>query len=487
MQETVINGFDTARSLCFKYFDEIRKIPRPSFHEEKIADYLVEFARDRGLWVHRDAVHNVIIKRPGSPGRENDPPLIVQSHTDMVCQKEPDSTHDFMKDPIDIYVDEKGMLRARGTTLGADCGSGVSMMLGLLDEPDLSCPPLECVFTVQEEDGMGGAKALDFSLLSGKRMIGTDGNHEGTTMFSASGVICDQLCRTLGPDSGAGAQPAYRLDVSGLTSGHGGINIGMQQANAIKVCGRLLHHLNKRLGIRLVSLEGGRLMHTIPRDCTAVFTVSQAVSPAQVADAVKELAEQVKAEYLRTDPALEVTCAPAGTAAPTQQADSDAVIGLVYLLPVGARSRTPEILERVEGSLNLSIAGTDQGKVALDVVCRANYPANIQELDSQLRAFADTFGMTCEETASYAGHWVPEDSPMTQVWEKVYRKHTGQELRRVFGHCGLDAGTIYDGMNTLDLIVVVPDIQEVHTTQENVDLESMYRTYEYIKEIVATC
>ena len=242
----------------FHYFYEISRIPRGSFHEERIADYIEQFARDRGLWCVRDSLHNLIVKKLGSPGREQEKPLMLQAHTDMVCAKEPWSEHDFTRDPIDIR-EEDGWMRANGTTLGADDGAGVANILALLDEPDLSHPPLECVFTVQEEDGMGGAKGLDMSGLESRRMIGLDGIQEGTTIYSASAV---RGCKFWGefPRDGAPAGAMYRLRVSGLTSGHGALMIGAERANAIKVSARLLRQLARTCGIRLAGLQGGGLI-----------------------------------------------------------------------------------------------------------------------------------------------------------------------------------------------------------------------------------
>ena len=196
------------------YFREISAIPRKSFHEEKIADYLEAFARTHGLWHTRDQLHNVVFKKPGSAGREQEAPLMLQAHTDMVCAKEPWSRHDFLRDPIEIR-EKDGWMMANGTTLGADDGAGVANILGLLDEPALSHPPLECVFTVQEEDGMGGAKGLDMSALRSRRMIGLDGIQEGTTIYSASAVrgckFQAKFCQDAAP-----AENTYRLTVSGI-------------------------------------------------------------------------------------------------------------------------------------------------------------------------------------------------------------------------------------------------------------------------------
>lgn len=481
-----MKGFEDERSLCFKYFSEISKIPRKSFHEEQISNYLLKFAEDRGLWVYRDALYNVIMKVPGTAGREDEPPLLIQSHTDMVCQKDIGSTHDFLKDPIEFYADDHGMLRANGTTLGADDGTGVAMMLGLMDEPDLSHPPLEMVFTSQEEFGVGGAQGLDFSLLSSKRMIGLDGSIEGSTMVSATDVLCERIDLPLHQEA-AGA-PGYTLRIVGMTSGHGGLFIGAQRASANKVCARILHHLNETFGIRLNYLNGGNLMHAISRDAEARFVVDGNATADQVFELVDRIAKDVKHEYSRTDPNITITCVSSEISSAATKIESDAVISLMYLLPTGAVNRTPDVITQVEGSYNLSIIEMNgDNEVYLHVVSRANYPANARELSQVIHEFAKVFDAPISLTSSYPGHYVAKDSPLVTLWSQVYKEDTGKDLIILYEHCGLDAGSIFNGLHMNDLIMVVPNIYENHTSTEHLDIESYYRAYEYLKRIVERC
>lgn len=464
-----------------RYFYEISQIPRPSFHEERVVDYLEQFAGEHGLWYIRDAMHNLIMKKPGSKGREQEAPLILQAHTDMVCAKEAWSTHDFSKDPIDIR-EEDGWLTANGTTLGADDGAGVANILGLLAEPDLSHPPLECLFTVQEEDGMGGAKGIDLSCLSGKRMIGLDGIQEGTTIYSASSVWACKLKADFTPE--ISGNPCYRLQVSGLTSGHGALMIGAERANAIKAAARLLRLVP---GLQLSSMAGGCLVHVIPGSCSAEFTAPAALE--ELNTLLLPAIDQLRKEYAETDPGLSVMLESAASCENNvlPVSETSRILKLLYLLPVGAHKRTGSKPEQVEGSFNLSILNLSPEHMEAHYVCRSNYPVSIQELRSTAEEYAALFRMDVEPTMEYAGHYVPTDSPLIQLWSRVYEEDTGKPLGLTFIHSALDAGTIFEKQGLTDLIVIMPTTLDVHTPRERVNLDSFCRTYQYLKEILARC
>lgn len=467
------------KSKNFYYFYEISKIPRPSFHEERVADYVERFAKDHGYWYTRDALHNIIIKKPGSAGREQEPPLILQAHMDMVCTKAPGSTHDFMKDPIDIRLVD-GWLMGNETTLGADDGAGVANILGLLDEPDLSHPPLECIFTVQEEDGMGGAKGIDLSCLQGKRMIGLDGEEEGTTLYTASAVWACMYRMKIKREPSCGTM--FSLKIGGLSSGHGAGMIGSQRANAVKLASRILRRLEH---IRIASAQGGGLIHVIPRDCTVVFESAQTLEEIQTV--LEPVMDQIRAEFAVTDPAMTMELAEVIEAHETVLSadDTKRILRFLYLLPIGARNRNPEEIEQTIGSFNLSILRVEEEHVECSLVCRANYPIDVDELRQTAYEYADLFDASCETLMEYAGHYVPKDSPMIQLWDKVYREKMGKPIKVKYIHAGLDAGTIFQKLKLDDLIIIMPTTQNVHTIHERMNADSFYRTYEYLKEILA--
>jgi len=481
---TLKEALEQSRSM--RFFAEISRIPRGSFTEEKIVDYIEAFAKERGLWYQRDAIHNILIRKEASPGREAEPPLVLQAHTDMVWNKEPGNNHDFTKDPIE-FVEKDGWLSANGTTLGADDGAGVSNILAILDEPDLSHPTLECIFTVQEENGMGGARSIDLSCFSGKRMIGLDGILEGSTIYSATDVWTGVLRHTYDPEPADGT--AYRLSVSNLTSGHGALMIGSGRANAIKLAARVLAALRD---VRLVSYEGGGLVHVIPGACEVTF-VSELTAD-ELNAAAEPVIREVKNEYAETDPDACITLAkadPASCAGSAPKAlspgDSRKLLTMLELIPVGAQRRTPSKLEQVEGSYNLSIIHLNEGAFECTYVARTNWPASIGHMRDDALLFAELFDMTAETKMAYPGHHVPTDSPLTKVWNDVYREDTGKEIVLSFLHSGLDSGYIFQKMKLEDLIVLMPTTLDVHTPKERVNIDSYVRTYEYLKKIVERC
>lgn len=470
-------------SLNLHYFYEISKIPRPSFHEERIADYVEQFAKDRNLWYTRDFLHNIIIKKPGSPGREAEPPLILQAHMDMVCAKSPESRHDFLKDPIHV-LETEGWLHGDGTTLGADDGAGVANILTLLDEKDLSHPPLECILTVQEEDGMGGAKGIDLSPIQGKRMIGLDGNYEGTTIYTAAAVNACQ-CRLQAattPTDGI----CCELTVSGLTSGHGAMMIGAQRANAIKVVARLLDKLMEQVPhMRLCSLYGGGLIHVIPRECTA--GVISALPASKLQELLQPEIQQIIQEHAATDPEMKISLSAIDHSQrmAVTSADTKRFLTFLHLLPVGATNRNPENLEQVTASINLSIVKLMENQLRCDIVCRGNHPVDVMDNRRRVAELGELFGAECETTMEYAGHFVPTDSPLIQLWSRVYQRSSGKPLGLIYIHAGLDAGTIFQRLGLKDLVVIMPNTLDVHTINERMELASFQRTYNYLKEILA--
>lgn len=491
MENKIATGLVHENLPQFKYFYEISQIPRPSFHEEKIVNYIEDFAKERSLWYDRDSLGNIIIKKAATKGRESEPPIVLQAHTDMVCEKTADSDHDFMNDPIEIFI-EDGWMKANGTTLGADDGAGVANILAILDEDEsnISHPPLECVFTVQEEDGMGGAKALDFSLLTSKRMIGLDGVDEGSTIFSGAAVYTGELVKKLEYEESDVDSIPIKLSVTGLSSGHGALNIGKEQANSIKLIARMLERLNHEFGIQLIDINGGTVAIVIPYECDATFLLKSGTDIEKVKTCIEEMLSDFREEYAQTDADLTITYTIAEkkkTCISKEQ--SDRIIDLLNILPVGAYRRDPNHLDRVTGSWNVAIIKTTDEEIRITDMCRANWPVDIATLKSIVDTYAALFEMDYEEVTSYLGFSVPLDSPLTNIWEAVYQEKTGNPFVKSFCHGGLDAGMMFNGLggkkDEVDLIVVMPQVIGFHTPQEKMDVNSFILTYDCLKEILA--
>ncbi|MEL7654448.1 MAG: peptidase dimerization domain-containing protein, partial [Bacillota bacterium] len=330
---------DHAGKPNYRFFEEISAIPRNSFQEEKISDYLVKFAEDRGLWRYRDDIWNVIIKKPASKGYEDHPPVMLQGHTDMVCEKISGSSHNFDTDPLELYV-EDGWLKAKGTTLGADCGDGVANMLAVLDDTTLKHPPIEAFFSVQEESGIGGPRLVDYSQFTAKRIIATDIIWEGTTYESVSGAIGGDFIKKINRKEIK--QPVFALSVSNCTGGHSALNACKCPANAIKAVGRILFRIKKAAAINLIDLEGGSIRNNIASDCRAVFAYKEE-NEQEIWNLVKEAALELEKEYSFTDPEMQICleAIPDDMEALTVQMaaldaeSSNSMIDLIHVLPSG--------------------------------------------------------------------------------------------------------------------------------------------------------
>ena len=481
MSEKWYQGYEQYAN--FRYFDEILQIPRGSFHEEKISDYIEEKVREAGLSYHRNDLGDFVIRIPASKGREQEAPLAIQAHTDMVCMKTAESSHDFTKDPIRVYT-EDGWLKTFGTTLGADDGAGVAMILGLIEErKTLSNPPLELILTVQEEDGMGGAKGLDFSLISAKRMIGLDGLRLGSTSFSASAVDQDKLTHPITREPAEGQ--AWRISVSGLRSGHGGNNIGDGLGNAIKIAGRILYALDTRCGIRFASIDGGTMVHTIPPVCTALFKSS--ASGEELREAFDAVSAKILRQQAEADPDMKLVLEKCEDCLCASESESREILDLLFAIPVGAVKRWYGHQERIILSYNLSTSHTDDATVSFDYVCRANLPEDCGELYESAKLFAEKFGFGFARVSAYDGHTVDENSPLTLNYEAVYsRKYPGR-FERLFMHAGLDAGTIITAKQMDDFIIMMPDVKDVHMPTERMHLQTFVECYEMLKEVIAGC
>jgi dipeptidase D len=330
---------DHERKPNFKFFEEISAIPRNSFQEQKISDYLVKFAEDRNLWCYRDGIWNVIIKKPASKGYEDHSPVILQGHTDMVCEKVPGSAHDFDTDPLELYV-EDGWLKAKGTTLGADCGDGVASMLAVLDDTTLEHPPIEAFFSVQEESGIGGPRLVDYSKFTAKRIIATDIIWEGTTYESVSGAIGGDFIKKINRKNTE--QPVFELTVSNCTGGHSALNAAKCPANAIKAVARILFRIKKAVAINLIDLEGGTIRNNIASDCRAVFAYKEE-NKQEIKNLIQEVTLELEREYSFTDPEMKISLAELSDHSEAlDEESSDCVIDLIHVLPSGAYIRNPK-------------------------------------------------------------------------------------------------------------------------------------------------
>lgn len=458
-----------------KFFEEISRIPRMSFREQAVSDYIAAFAKERELWFHQDPLGNVIVKKSGIGGCSQIP-VMLQAHLDMVCEKEPESDFDFKTDPIKLIA-EDGWVSAQGTTLGADDGAGVALILAVLDQNDRKHPPLECIFTVQEEDGMGGALNLDYSKLTARRLIALDGLEEGTSILSTTGVYSGYIIKEIQAEPNSA--PAYLLRISGLRGGHAALNIGKGQGNAIKIAAEILSEVNSISNVRLASINGGTILNGIPQTCEAVFTPSENVTgPGWV---VQRAADKILAELGEKDPDLSVDLKPQNESVLSMaEGPSREVIRLICSLPAGVRTWHTDIPGFPAASRNLGTVSTEKNKILIGYSCRGTDMSEVLHMAEETGRTAKDHHASYQKKFQYPGYSIEDNSPLIRIWSDVYRESTGKELILRQIHSGTDAGTIAERMGGMDIIVLMPNTLDVHTPAERMELASFNRTCAYL-------
>lgn len=475
-----ITGYQPER--LFHFFEDISAIPRGSSNEKAVSDYLVAFAKERGLWYHQDALHNVIIKKPASAGAENKPAVMLQGHLDMVCEKLAGVDHDFEKDGIDLIVKD-GVLTANGTTLGGDNGAAVALMLAVLDDDTLAHPALECVFTTQEETGLTGAAGLDKSLISARTMINLDSEEEGIATVSCAGGMRFTMTRPITRHTASGK--LLTIDVSGLLGGHSGTDINKERQNGIILLARLINRVLRETGAQLASFAGGSKDNAIPREVCAVLVCSDAdIEKAQsIAEA---MAADFAAELVPFEPDFKCTISVKdGAAEVLSEADAKAFISAICLAPNGVRRRNLKQDGFVVTSLNLGVARMDDTTASLVFAPRSSV-ASLQNYTTDcLYLLAETFGFDCDIAGAYPGWSFAEESPIRDTFIASYRELFDADLKIEAIHAGLECGLFSDALPGLDAIAVGPTIRGCHTPDEYLPLDSFERFYSLLTDVLS--
>ncbi len=473
--------FDLTKPYCY-YFNELTKIPHGSYNEHEISDYVVSFAKEQGLKCVQDDMWNVVIYKDATSGYEEYDPIMLQGHLDMVCEAVSGLDFDFEKQPLETYVDEQGRLRAKGTTLGADDGMGVAEMLAILSDDSLKHPPLECVFTVQEEVGMFGALALDKSLIHSHRMISLDGGGEVLTAISSAGgvnVINTIPCTFIPND-----KPTYSLKVTGLTGGHSGGEIHKEKGNANKLVSRILKEMMKDLDVCLVSINGGTKDNAITRESLALF--SSSTSNTVIEKKVNELTKKIYVEFEDSDSGFKTVLESVETS-PTCMSDESTknVIDYMYLVPNGFQHRSVVIEGLTLTSLNLGIVKTEEGKVICNSSVRSALEEAIDDYIDHLRCLASYTGGSVKTFARYPGWKYDENSKLRKTYREVLSElEDGTVLQERAGHGGLECAVFTQIDGGMDIITCGPISEGCHTPDEYLDLASFDRTYLLLTKII---
>lgn len=467
----------------FYYFEEISKIPRGSYHTKAISDYCVRFAEQRGLFVVQDEWNNVIIKKKASTGFENRRPVIIQGHLDMVCEKTSDSAHNFLTEPLSLYV-EDGFVKAENTTLGADDGIAVAYALALLDSDSIAHPPLEVVFTTDEEVGMLGAEKIDLSLLEGNILLNLDSEEEGILLAGCAGGFDFTMDMPLTRESCEGT--CMKLRIGGLLGGHSGAQIHLQPGNANKLAGRLLAYLDRNTNICLCAVDGGTKDNVIPSQCDICLV---ARDKEKVEALCAEMLSVWKKEFAADEPTLflETTQSGDGCYSAMSRESMDKVIFFLLNCPSGVYEYSRSLKGLVETSDNLGVVKTDECRFHSMILTRSGILSKLNEFKARLETLARQLGADFQINGEYPAWTYREESVIRPIAEAAYQKLTGSKPVVTTIHAGLECGLFCSKKPELDCISFGPQMYDIHSVNERLDIESTQRTWELLKEILRQC
>ena len=468
----------------FQYFEEICGIPHGSSNTKAISDYCVSFAKEHGLKYIQDDLNNVIIFKEGTPGYEQSAPVMIQGHIDMVCEKTAECSIDFAKDGLELQLQD-GTISAKGTTLGGDDGIAVAYALAILDSDHIPHPPLEVVFTVDEEIGMLGAAALDCSPLKSRILLNLDSEDEGYLLVSCAGGI-----------SATGHLPVTRdvydgtkicLKISGLLGGHSGIAIDKGRANACQLLGRTLYELSKTFSFRLISVNGGLKDNAIPREATVELILDASTNLEDFASTIENIEKVYLDEYQQTDPSIKIIVSDEKISGSFEGMTVDStgkVITALVNLPNGVQRMSYNIDGLVQTSLNLGKLISSDGEVSFSFAVRSSVETEKLELVDRICCLMEALGGSVSCLGSYPAWEYRQDSPLRDLMVRIFEKQYGKKPVIQAIHAGVECGFFSGKMPGLDCVSFGPDMNDIHTPKESMDVESVRRTWDYTLEIL---
>ena len=466
----------------FSFFEDICSIPHPSYKEEKISNYLVEFAKARGLEHYQDELHNVIIIKEASEGYEDVEPIILQGHMDMVCEKAPDCDKDMDEEGLDLLIDGD-FISAKGTTLGGDDGIAVAYALAILDDDSLSHPRLEFVCTVCEEVGMEGATGIDVSMLKGKKLLNMDSEEEGVMLASCAGG-CSTVCE-LPAEWEKSAGNLVSIHVAGLKGGHSGVEIDKGRANSNILLGRILLELKDEYHYQIAALSGGNKQNAIPRESAAELMVQEDAT--QLVHKIEEIAEKITHEFSTSDPDIQISVAVEENCEKevlTEAAARKTVL-LINLLPNGILRMSDDIKGLVETSLNLGVLTLEKDKLTLQYAVRSAVGTAKEYLLKRIAALVEEFGGRVTNTGNYPAWEYRRDSVLRDDMVRIFEEMYGKEPTVEAIHAGLECGILAGKIDGLDAVSIGPDMIAIHTTEEKLSISSTKRVWDYILKVIA--
>ena len=479
-----MNKSNLSPSCVFDQFKQINQIPRPSKHEEKMVEYLKEFAKKHGLDVKVDAVNNVNIRKPATPGYENRKVVILQSHTDMVCDKLVDVEFDFNKDAIQSYVDGE-WLKAKGTTLGADDGIGVAMQLAVLESNDIEHGPLECVFTSDEETQMTGASGMERGFMTGDWLINLDSEDEGEIFVSCAGGRSTHAVFHFEKEEAPKGHFFLQISVKGLTGGHSGDDINKKRANAIKLLTRFVYLEQEKYDVRLASFNSGKLHNAIPRDGRVVIAVPNDVKENVRAD-WNVFAHEVADEFYVTDTAMEFAMESVNAEKVMPADVGRRIIMALQGITNGvfAICQDPALGGMVETSSNIAVVKTTDNTVDLLASQRSNVMSNLTNQCNAVSAVLQLAGAEVEQTDGSPAWQMNPNSELTKLAIESYKRLFNKEpiVRGI--HAGLECGQFATSYPGMDMVSFGPTLRDVHTPDERLLIPTVQMVWDHLLDIL---
>ena len=465
-----------------KHFEAISHIPRGSGNEKAVSDFIAEYATELGYKVVQDNWHNLVIYKPATPGYESKPAIILQAHLDMVCEKNAGTEHDFLTDPIKLYVDGD-FIKAEGTTLGADNGLGVAMCMAVLEDKSLQHPALEIALTAEEETGMAGAQNLEAALLSGTRMLNLD-NSRGREiiMGCAAGTTVEYILPACW-EAVASDTAAYTITVKGLTGGHSGGDIHKGRGNALCILGHTLAALAQQVDMQIAHISGGMKLNAIPRE--ALVTI---VIPKSDADKAYDVLEKCRADfavqYRAVDSGLEIQWAENSAERVLAAKYGSNVIASLILMPNGVQHMSTEIEGLVNASCNLGVAETLEDGIKLSVFPRGAAGFYNQQMERQISQLANLTGAKVTFMQRSPAWPYNPNSQLLQIAKKCYTPIFGHEPNITAIHAGLECGLFDEKLPGLDIISFGPTNIDLHTPDERLSISSTVNTWAFLQELL---
>ncbi|MFZ4578258.1 MAG: aminoacyl-histidine dipeptidase [Myxococcota bacterium] len=455
----------------WRHFLELSKIPRGSKQEGPAAQWVADTGRALGCEVLRDSVGNVLLRKAASPGLEDRPGVALQAHVDMVCEKNEGTQHDFTRDPLQVWRDGD-VLRARGTTLGADNGIGVAAALAVLSTPGLRHPPLEVLVTIDEETGMTGARELQPGWLRSKYLLNLDSEEEGDLTIGCAGGVDTVATRKVAFRSGDPGRIAWRIKVFGCKGGHSGIDISAGRANANRVLAQVLAELNASCGLELASVHGGNKRNALAREASAVVRAG-APCETKLRAEIARLQAEFRAAFGAFDPGISLALEPAQADRVLPAADARALVGLLLAGPHGVEAFSPDIAGLPQTSTNMGLVETHADRVEVCFLTRSSVDSSKSALAQRIALVCQLAGFTPEHSGGYPG-WKPEpNSDVVRLVNAVHQDVFGKPMAIKAIHAGLECGLLGEKLPDCQMASIGPNMWDVHTPDEHVSIPSV--------------